>query len=84
MPNALEGLSWGFEGTESACHVGSLCLNPRLGRCPGEGNSKPLQWKIPWTEEPAKLPSIELQNHTRLSNFTSQCLREPLGGFKSK
>ena len=84
MPNALEGLPRGFEGRASACHVGSLCLNPRLGRSPGEGNNKPLQWKIPWTEEPAKLPSMELQSHTRLSNFTSQCLREPLSGFKSK
>jgi len=25
---------------------------PEIGRFPGEGNGYPLQWRIPWTEEP--------------------------------
>ena len=55
MASALEVLPRGLEGRASVCHVGDLGLNPRLGRSPGEGKGKPSQWKIPWTEEPAKL-----------------------------
>ena len=29
---------------ESACNAEDLCLIPRLGRSPGEGNSNPLQY----------------------------------------
>ena len=39
-------------------------LIPGSGRSPGEGNGNPLQyscWKIPWIEEPCRLPSIGLQ-----------------------
>ena len=34
-----------------------------LGRSPGEGNGKPLQYpcKIPWTEEPGRLQSMASQ-----------------------
>ena len=35
---------------------------PGLGRSPGEGNGSPLQyscWRIPWTEEPGGLQSVE-------------------------
>ena len=44
-----------------------------LGRSPGEGNGNPLengQWKIPWTEEPVRLPSMGSQSQTRLRDFT--------------
>jgi len=36
---------------------------PGVGRCPGggHGNSSILAWKIPWTEEPGRLPSIGSQ-----------------------
>ena len=34
----------GSVGKESTCHVGDLGSIPRLGRCPGEGNSYPLQY----------------------------------------
>ena len=37
---------------------------PGLGRFPGGGNGNPLQysaWKIPWTEEPGRLQSMESQ-----------------------
>ena len=39
-------------GKESACNVGDLGLNPRLGRFPGEGKGDPIQYsclRIPWT-----------------------------------
>ena len=29
-----------------------------------------LAWKIPWTEEPGRLKSMELLSWTRLSDFT--------------
>ena len=40
--------------------VGSI---PGLGRSPGGENGNPLQfaWEIPWTEEPGRLQSTELQ-----------------------
>ena len=36
---------------------------PGWGRSPGGGNGNPFQygcWRIPWTEEPRRLQSIEL------------------------
>ena len=35
-----------------------------LGRCPGGGNSNPLAWKIPWTEEPVGLQPMKSQSRT--------------------
>ena len=32
--------------------------------------SSTLAWRIPWTEEPSGLPSMESQSRTRLSDFT--------------
>ena len=32
------------DGTQSTCNVRDLCLIPRLGRSPGEGNDNPLQY----------------------------------------
>ena len=37
------GFPGGSDGKESTCNVGDLCSIPGLGRCPGEGNSYPLQ-----------------------------------------
>ena len=34
-------------------------------------HSRILAWRIPWTEEPGALQSMELQSRTRLSHFTS-------------
>ena len=45
----------------NAGDVGSI---PGLRRSPGEGNGNPLHilaWKIPETEEPGGLPSMESQ-----------------------
>ena len=33
-------------------------------------HSSILAWRIPWTEEPGGLPSMESQSRTRLSEFT--------------
>ena len=60
----------GSDSKESACnaeHPGSI---PGSGRSPGEGNgnhSSTLAWKIPWTEEPGGLQSMESESRTRLS-----------------
>ena len=50
---------------ESACSAGDLGLIFGSGRSPGEGNGTPipvfLPGKIPWTEEPHRLPSMGSQ-----------------------
>jgi len=51
---------------ETACNARDLSLIPGSGRSPGEGNGYPLQWEIPWTEEPGRLQSMGLQE----SNMT--------------
>jgi len=38
------GLPCGSDSKESAFNVGDLSLIPGSGRCPGEGNGKPLQY----------------------------------------
>ena len=55
------------DGKASAYNVGDPSLISGSGKSPGEGNGNPLQyswknpWKIPWTEKPGKLPSMESQ-----------------------
>ena len=56
------GFSGGSDGKESACNVGDLGLNPGLGRSLEKGmatHSGILAWRIPWTEEPGGLQSME-------------------------
>ena len=69
---------WEFKGFNEikyihACSVESYSL--RAWEDPLEKEmasySSIFAWKIPWMEEPAKLPSMGLQCHTQLSNFTS-------------
>ena len=66
----LSSADWGFpgasDGKESVCNAGDLSLIPGSGRSPGEGNGYPLQWEIPWTEEPGRLQSMGSQE----SNMT--------------
>ena len=48
----------------SAGDVGDPGWIPELGRSPGVGNatcSRNLAWKIPWTEESGRLPSMGSQ-----------------------
>ena len=59
-----EGFSGGSDGKESACNAGDPGLIPGSGRSPGEGtatHSSILAWRIPWTEEPGGLQSMQLQ-----------------------
>ena len=52
------------EKVESACNAGDLGLIPESGRSPEEGNGNLLQYshqKMPWTEEPGGLQSMESQ-----------------------
>ena len=42
--------------------MGDAGLTPESGRAPGEGNGNALQYlmgRIPWTEEPSGLQSME-------------------------
>ena len=39
----VRGFPGGSDSKESACSSGDPCLIPGSGRCPGEGNSYPLQ-----------------------------------------
>ena len=63
----LLGLLWWSDSVESACNAGDLGSIPGFGRSCGEGNgnSNTLAWRIPWTEEPDGLQSMELQESDR-------------------
>ena len=55
---------WYSDGTESTCSAGDLDSIPGLWRSPEEGmatHSSILAWRIPWTEEPGGLQSMESQ-----------------------
>ena len=56
--------SGGSDGKESACNAGDPGLIPGLGRSLEKGmatHSSVLAWRIPWTEEPGRLQSMESQ-----------------------
>jgi len=56
------GFPGSSDGKESACSAGDLGSIPGSGRSPRDGNGYPLQylaWRIPWTEEPGGLQSME-------------------------
>ena len=58
------GFSGGSDGKEATYSAGDLGLIPGLGSSHREENRNPLQyssWRIPWTEEPGGLQSMELQ-----------------------
>ena len=49
-------------------------LIPGSGRSPGGEHGNPLQdfaWRIPWTENPSGLQSIESQSRTRLKRLST-------------
>ena len=52
------------DSKETACNAGDMSSIPSLGRSPGGGHSKPLQYLdgwIPWTEEPGGMQSTGSQ-----------------------
>ena len=64
------GFPGGSNGKESACKARDPGLIPGWGRSPGgedplekemATHSSILAWRIPWTEEPGGLQSMELQ-----------------------
>ena len=74
----LSGFPGGLDGKASACNVGDPGSIPGLGRSPGEGNGNLLQhsctlaWKIPWTEEPDRLQSMESQRDSKELDTTKR------------
>ena len=69
-----ESIDMGFPGRSddkaSVYNTGDPGLIPGLGRFPGGGNghsSSILAWIAPWTEEPGRLQSVELQSQTQLN-----------------
>ena len=60
-------------GKESACSAGDLGLIPGSGRYLDKGmatHSSILAWRIPLTEKPGRLHSMELDTTERLNTFT--------------
>ena len=58
------GFPGGSDGKESACNVGDLDSIPGLEDPLEKGMAtyySILAWRIPWTEEPGRLQSTELQ-----------------------
>ena len=60
----VEDFPCGSKDKESASNTGDLGSVPGSRRSPGEGNGNPLQYsclKIPWTEDPGGLQTMESQ-----------------------
>ena len=56
------GLPWWLSSKEPTCNAGDTGVIPGSGRAPEEvtaTHSSILAWRIPWTEEPARLQSME-------------------------
>ena len=73
------------DGKESACNVGDLGSvlgwEDPLYKGVASGSSI-LAWRIPWTEEPGRLQSMESQSQTPLSYFHF-LIRNGLDAFKN-
>ena len=70
---AVLGFPRGSDGKESTCNVGDSDMIPGLERSPGEGNgnhSSIVTQRIPWTELPGELQSMESQRfgHNGVTN----------------
>ena len=94
-PTESETVSWGLvicvlrlprwlSGKESACNAGDIGSVPGSGRCPGEGNSSALVWRIPWAE-PGGLQSTGSNglDMTEQLNDDIRVLTCPPSGFDS-
>ena len=64
----------GSVGKESACNAGDPDLNPGMGRSPGGGNGKPLQYSC--RENP--INSMKRQKDLTLEDETPQVGRCPI------
>ena len=66
QPCVIVGFPGGSDGKASACNVGDPGSIPGSGRSPDKEmaiHSSTLAWKIPWTEEPGRLPSMGSHGH---------------------
>ena len=65
------GLLWWLGGKESTCQCRRLRFDPWVGKIHCSRKRQPtavfLAWKIPWTDEPGRLSSMESQSQTWLS-----------------
>ena len=53
-----------ISGTEFVCNAGDPGFIPGMSRSPGEGHATHASvpaWRIPWTQEPGGLQSMESQ-----------------------
>ena len=60
----IMGFSGGSDDKESTFNAGDPGLIPESGRSPGTGmatHSSILAWRIPWTEDPGRLPYMGSQ-----------------------
>ena len=64
----LMGFPGGSDGKESACNAGDLGLIPGLGRFPGEGHGKPLQYS--YLENPHGQRSLAATVHEVTKSWT--------------
>ena len=65
---AVIGFCCGSAGKETACNEGDLGSIPGLGRCPGEGNSYPLQYSGLENSTDCIVHGVA-RSWTQLSNF---------------
>ena len=69
----------GASGKEPTCQFRRqkrLRFDPWVGKIPwtrGATHSSILAWRIPWIEEPGRLPSITLQSWTQLKRLACMC-----------
>ena len=64
LPWGIQGFPGRSNGKESVYNVGDPVLIPGPWRSSGErigNNSSTLDWRIPWTEKPSRLPSMGSQ-----------------------
>ena len=77
MSMAKSGFPGGSVVKNPPANAGEVGLILWSGRSPGERNCNPVQysaWKIPWTEEPGRLPSMVSQkSQTQLSDCCCCC-----------
>ena len=62
----------GSVGKESACNAGDPDLNPGMGRSPGGGNGKPLQYSC--LENPMDRGAWQATNHEVTESDTTEGL----------
>ena len=70
------GLPCGSAGKESACHVGHLGSIPGLGRSPGEGHGKPLQYScLENLQGQRSLLCLQSMSSQRAAHMNTFCIK---------